>query len=235
MSCTQNPDTCTLNSRLTFKGGKSNYISTKSNVAFFFFVAFLVICLMAALHLKSLPSSEESQLEWTHWGPRIFCCHWLLKLQLFCICRRRKWARKGKKSLDSVFGAVSKHRLWGVLCEIVHFILLLFNKDSDREFWKGKIDPNPHTKTRTNVTLFQPLMKRLLCHFTPYLTQFHVTSLQELSWYFIYFFVPFVSHYRLITLDSWRMASSNRGILLLTNTGSSPEDLFSSTLAMKET
>lgn len=139
---------------------------------------------MVALHLKSLPSSEESRLEWTHWGPRIFCCHWLLKLQLLCICRRRKWARKGKKSLVSVFGAVSKHRLCGVLCEIVHFILLLFNKDSDREFWKGKIDPNPHTKNRTNVTLFQPLMKRLLCHFTPYLTQFHVTSLQELSWYF---------------------------------------------------
>lgn len=39
---------------------------------------------------------------------------------------------KEKKSLDSVFGAVSKQKLCAVLCEIVHFFLLLFNKDSDR-------------------------------------------------------------------------------------------------------
>lgn len=51
--------------------------------------------------------------------------------------------KKGKKSLDSVFGAVSKQKPCGSLCEIVHFFLLLFNKDVDREFWKGEIDPNP--------------------------------------------------------------------------------------------
>lgn len=48
-------------------------------------------------------------------------------------------------------------------------------------------------------------------------------------------FVSIFSHYRLITLDSWRMAPSNRDTLLLTNTGSSLEDLFSSTPATRET
>lgn len=43
------------------------------------------------------------------------------------------------------------------------------------------------------------------------------------------------SHCRLITLDSWRMTPSDRDTLLMTNTGSSLEDLFSSTLAMRET
>lgn len=51
--------------------------------------------------------------------------------------------RKGKKSLDSVFGAVSKQKPCGVLCEIVHFFLLLFNKDVKREFCKGEIGPDP--------------------------------------------------------------------------------------------
>lgn len=122
---------------------------------------------MVASHLKSLPGLRSRSLNEHIEALESFCCHWLLKLQLFCFHRRRKWARKGKKSLDSVFGAYSKQKPCGVLCEIVHFFLLLFNKDVYREFWKGEIDPNPRglmkwltfKQSGTNVTSFQPLMK----------------------------------------------------------------------------
>lgn len=69
----------------------------------------------------------------------------------------------------------------------------------------------------------------------PLLTISDTVQCQELSWNFIYLSLPFVSHNRLITLDSWRMAPSSRDTSLLTNTGSSREDLFSSTPATKET
>lgn len=119
-----------------------------------------------------------------------FRCHWLLKLQLFCGRRRRKWARMGKKSLDSVFGAVSKQKPCGVLCEIVHFFLLLFNKDVGREFWRGDWPTSWSFDEMINVhinwnkcDLISTFNETQHCPFTPYLTHFSVTSLQELLWY----------------------------------------------------
>lgn len=80
------------------------------------------------------------------------------------------------------------------------------------------------TSTETSALPLLTISGTVQCH-----------QLPELSWSFIYLSVPFVSHNRLITLDSWRMAPSSRDTSLLTSTGSSQEDLFSSTPATKET